>query len=547
MADLQKAANNFEEFSNTVYQFTISYGKRFEDKKVVKLSFDLKDFAHALGITHLTDIIEIDANVPIRDYKIFQDAKQGLFPESRLQTSKFYSKTFKRTYNTQTQQGYSIKDRIEKLTDIVSIIDEACKGLSSSLSSITLYEWREQGKKMSIPIPNGDVRSTKIQGMSYVFSIKSTTNPDEKIFLFAYNTDYIVTRKQDDGVCVRSAFADCIDLTTNQKIFPILKVEKIDKNHQKTELYYKPEYKKAMELQHRQSEIDNILNELRDEIKKMNVDDSGIEKSRKESDFLNYLGKFVKYFETEKECDYVRSALVKRHDMAKTFQKLYYDLAIDKLDERISVIQKAEGGKPKVINILPQSPVPVSANGANTLSLRSLLETIIPQSVTITFHPNNHFFRRLGHEIRKAVDKFAMHFVKPSKDAPPSDDEAPKDKPQSQLPKEEALSETKNPPQVGMSEKENPNPSEISSEPIEILTERQTTISFDSMETRIIFPEQTNYTEVQISLPLSNFPELTEIVLSEERQHLAEVSKPLHTEEQSHRRKSKQIDFTDCD
>ena len=397
----------------------------------------------------------------------------------------------------------------------------------------------EQDKSKPIPMPNGSVRFTRIQGMSYVFSIQSSANPDEKLYLFAYNTDYIDTKKQDVGVCVRSAFADCVDLIISQKSFPILKVEKIEieKNHQKTELYYNPVYRKEVEWHRRKTEIDNALNELRDEIKNMKSDDSGSEKVRKESNFLNYLEKFVNGFETEKECDYARSALVKRHDTAKAFQKQYYNHAIDRLDERVSEIQQAESGKPKIINILPQRPVPVSANGTNTLSLRSLLETITPQSITITFHPNNHFFRRLGHEIRKAVDKFVMRFIKPNKDTPPSD-EASKDEPQSQLPEKAAPFETQNSPQTGLPELV--NPSEISSQ-------KPLQVCYDNVLQNIILSEEKTYVPTQIFVPLSNAPELTVIVSSEERQPLSENSKSPPVVEQSHKRESKQIDFLDRD
>lgn len=537
MANLQEAAKNFEEFSNIIYQFTVSCGKRFEDKKTVKLSFDLNDFAHALGLPHLTDVIATNLSTSDREIIIFQNAKQGAYPESRLQQSVFYNTKVSGTYNTQTQQGYSVKDRIEKLTDIVSIIDEACKGLALSEVSIKLYKWQEHDKP--IIMPNGKLRNTAIKGMSYVFSIQSSANPDEKLYLFAYNTDYIDTKKQDVGVCVRSAFADCVDLTINQEMFPIMKVEKIEieKNHQKTELYYNHDYRKEVEWHRRKTEIDNALNELRDEIKNMKSDDSGSEKVRKESNFLNYLEKFVNGFETEKECDYARSALVKRHDTAKAFQKQYYNHAIDRLDERISEIQQAESGKPKIINILPQRPVPISANGTNTLSLRSLLETIIPQSITITFHPNNHFFRRLGHEIRKAVDKFVMRFIKANKDTPPSD-EASKDEPQSQLPEKAAPFETQNSPQTGLPELV--NPSEISSQ-------KPLQVCYDNVLQNIVLSEEKTYVPTQIFLPLSNAPELTVIVSSEERQPLSENSKSPPVVEQSHKRESKQIDFLDRD
>lgn len=206
---IQQAELNFEKLSNTQYELTLS---REGNEKVI-LSVKALNFMHTVGLSHLKDIPYFDSTaIPIQS-QVYMDLKRGTYTLNYLQNnSTYFAQGVQDTYNSATGQRCTIEERVTKMANIAALIESA--------KNASFYNWDLSKSRIGLPVQAPDYapnrkKYNQIQADCLIV-IQSPYNQDEKLYLFAYQSNPKKGANEPAQYKIHSAFADCVDLTQGQ-------------------------------------------------------------------------------------------------------------------------------------------------------------------------------------------------------------------------------------------------------------------------------------------------------------------------------------------
>lgn len=226
---LLTAAQSFNKLSHINYEFTLSKNQKII---ITSMSADNGDFAHIIGLDHLNDIWQFASHNTKIKGQIFRDILDGKYTFQDLSeaTCHLYD-IIPKTYNSDTNNGYSVAERISKICRIDQLLDNAYNG--------TIYKWDKD--KCKVKTQDGKERKITINA-DYLLVIPSSSNEMENIYVFAYQVNK--GKNEPIKLSILSAFADCIDLTKGQeRPYTILQETKENiRTKEKEVLYTHPYY-----------------------------------------------------------------------------------------------------------------------------------------------------------------------------------------------------------------------------------------------------------------------------------------------------------------
>lgn len=203
------------------YSFVLSIGKKGK-LSTFSISIKPEEITHITGLDHIPSIKRFTDHKNNLKKQVIKKISDGdkLLSEFKQEDIDILNSPIDKTYNPQTQNCYTLMDRIKKLKNINVFLSRAYKG--------KLYNW----KKPLLPIktPDNKYRNVNIEA-DYMLVIPSNT-PKENIYLFMYVDKF--NKEPITKLNVFSIFQDGVDLTQSQILLgTILKEEKINnKTHQ---------------------------------------------------------------------------------------------------------------------------------------------------------------------------------------------------------------------------------------------------------------------------------------------------------------------------
>ncbi|MGN1415454.1 MAG: hypothetical protein ACI4XF_01305 [Oscillospiraceae bacterium] len=228
-------AQAFDVVSNHSYEFIVGKNNK---KYYIISSINTDEFTHIVGFDHIPIIQRMTEHNTVLKKALYEQMLRGNFTYSNLKDvdiTKLNAPLYG-TYNSQSKQSYSLKDRIVKLTDINDIMDNAYNG--------KLYKWNSF--RCNAQLPSGKKRNVRINA-DYVLKIPDKKIAGENIYIFLIQ-EYLKNPDKNKPIklYVISAFPDCVDLTRGQgRPYTILEETKINKKTKESQiLYTHPSYQK---------------------------------------------------------------------------------------------------------------------------------------------------------------------------------------------------------------------------------------------------------------------------------------------------------------
>ena len=232
-----EVAQSFKNVSNFCFKITV--GKNNKALSFV-ISINPAEFTHIVGLDHIPTVQTLVRNKNSLKRAALESILSGKLKYSDFTTEdrNILESPINKTFNPQSQQCYTINNRIERLKNIGSILSEAYKG--------DFYKW----KKPNTPIktPDGKYRQVDINA-DYLLTIP-TGNSNEKMYFFMY-CDRYNKDKTSIHLKIFSAFQDGVELYIGQeRPYKILTEDKINLKTKQTEnLYVHPNYTSTRDTQ----------------------------------------------------------------------------------------------------------------------------------------------------------------------------------------------------------------------------------------------------------------------------------------------------------
>lgn len=239
---LLKSALSFKKMLNDRYELTVSKRSKAFD---IIISAQKEDFTHIIGLDHLKDIRELASHNSKAKGQIYRDILNGKLTFDILSAKTNYlNNKIPLTFNCETNKEYTISERISRTSQIDLLLDNAYSG--------RLYKWNKYN--CNVKTLDGIFRQTKINA-DYLLVIPSPYHEKEKIYIFTY----ILCQEKNQPIklSIKSAFADCIDLTRGQdRPYIILQETKVNtKTKEKQILFTHPKYARELSEENREESV----------------------------------------------------------------------------------------------------------------------------------------------------------------------------------------------------------------------------------------------------------------------------------------------------
>ena len=117
---MQQIALSYNKLYHSAYEFTLA-----KSEQKVLLSIQEFDITHALGLSHFDDVGTLSSKNSLTRVSDFKGMLSGYYTLSILQSSSHFNEEISNTYNSATNSKCTYGERLQKVGDIYSILDNA--------------------------------------------------------------------------------------------------------------------------------------------------------------------------------------------------------------------------------------------------------------------------------------------------------------------------------------------------------------------------------------------------------------------------------------